>query len=99
MLDSALEILRLQSTGEASAVDVTEKVFESIESSESSINAFTHVDRDLALATAEAIDKKRRAGEPLGPLAGVPVAAKDVLCTKDMPTTCSSNMLRRFRPP
>ncbi|MCP4890085.1 MAG: Asp-tRNA(Asn)/Glu-tRNA(Gln) amidotransferase subunit GatA [Planctomycetaceae bacterium] len=99
MLDSALEILRLQSTGEASAVDVTEKVFESIESSESSINAFTHVDRDLALATAEAIDKKRRAGEPLGPLAGVPVAAKDVLCTKDMPTTCSSNMLRHFRPP
>ncbi|MGB0595202.1 MAG: Asp-tRNA(Asn)/Glu-tRNA(Gln) amidotransferase subunit GatA [Rubripirellula sp.] len=99
MLDSALEILRLQSTGEASAVDVTEKVFESIESSESSINAFTHVDRDLALATAEVIDKKRRAGEPLGPLAGVPVAAKDVLCTKDMPTTCSSNMLRHFRPP
>ncbi len=99
MLDSALEILRLQSTGEASAVDVTKKVFESIESSESSINAFTHVDRDGALATAEAIDKKRRAGEPLGPLAGVPVAAKDVLCTRDMPTTCSSNMLRHFRPP
>ncbi len=62
-------------------------------------NAFTHVDHEAALAKAEAVDAKRKAGDALGPLAGIPVAVKDVLCTKDMPTTCSSNMLRNFRPP
>ena len=45
------------------------------------------------------IDRRRAAGETLGNLAGVPVAVKDVLCTSDMPTTCSSNMLRNFQPP
>src|SRR5690606_3499078 len=50
-------------------------------------------------AAAREIDRRRAAGEPLGELAGIPVAIKDVLCTSDMPTTCSSNMLRSFRPP
>ena len=99
MLDSALEVLRLQSRGEATAVEIAAKAIDKIEASQGSINAFTHVDRELALMAAEAVDQKRRNGEPLGPLAGVPVAVKDVLCTKDMPTTCSSNMLRGFRPP
>jgi len=99
MLDSALEILRLQSEGEATAAEIAEKAIQSIESSEPTVNAFTHVDREQAIAAAEAVDQKRRAGQPLGPLAGVPVAVKDVICTRDMPTTCSSNMLRDFRPP
>jgi aspartyl-tRNA(Asn)/glutamyl-tRNA(Gln) amidotransferase subunit A len=99
MLDSALEILRLQSTGEASAVEIAEQALASIQASEPTINAFTHFNCDLAMASAQAVDAKRRAGQPLGPLAGVPIAVKDVLCTRDMPTTCSSNMLRNFRPP
>ncbi len=62
-------------------------------------NAFLHVDADGALARAAAIDAKRRAGETLGPLAGVPIAVKDNLCTKGVPTTCASRMLEGYRPP
>ncbi len=99
MLDSASEILRLQSSGEASAVEIATAAIDKIEASQDAVGAYTHIDREFALATAEAVDAKRRAGQKLGPLAGVPIAVKDVLCTKDMPTTCSSNMLRNFRPP
>lgn len=99
MLDSAQEILRLQSAGEATAVEIVESALASIEASEPSINAFTHIDREVALQAAKRVDDKRRSGQSMGALAGVPVAVKDVLCTKDMPTTCSSEMLRQFRPP
>ncbi len=99
MLDSASELLRLQAAGEASAVEIAGRALDAIEATEPAIGAYTHVDRDRALAMAEAVDAKRKAGNKLGPLAGVPIAVKDVLCTKDMPTTCSSNILRDFRPP
>ena len=99
MLDSAQEVLQLQSRGDATAVEIATSAIDKIEATQESINAFTHVDRELVLSAAEAVDQKRRDGQPLGPLAGVPVAVKDVLCTRDMPTTCSSNMLRNFRPP
>ena len=62
-------------------------------------NAFTSIDKQAAVAKAAAVDAKRKAGDELGPLAGIPVAVKDVLCTRGMPTTCSSNMLRNFQPP
>tara|TARA_R110002049_G_scaffold2750_9_gene22375 strand:- start:45767 stop:47236 length:1470 start_codon:yes stop_codon:yes gene_type:complete len=99
MLDSAHELLRRQSDGEMSALEIAEAAIANIESSQPVHNSFTHVDRELALATAKAVDQKRASGASLGPLAGIPVAVKDVLCTKDMPTTCSSKMLRDFRPP
>jgi aspartyl-tRNA(Asn)/glutamyl-tRNA(Gln) amidotransferase subunit A len=99
MLDSVADILRRQADGESSAADIAEQAIRRIEATEPVINAFTHVDRDAAMAAAEVVDAKRKAGQPLGPLAGVPIAVKDVLCTTDMPTTCSSNMLRNFRPP
>ncbi len=99
MLDSATEILRLQANGEANAVEITARSLAAIEESQDVINAFTHVDRQQSMLAAEAVDAKRKAGHTMGPLAGVPIAVKDVICTKDMPTTCSSNMLRDFRPP
>jgi aspartyl-tRNA(Asn)/glutamyl-tRNA(Gln) amidotransferase subunit A len=99
MFDSASELLRLQASGEASAVEIVTQALDEIERSRDELGAYTHVDRDLALASAAEVDSKRKAGQKLGPLAGVPVAVKDVLCTKDMPTTCSSRMLRDFRPP
>ncbi len=99
MFDSASEILFQQSSGDATAVEIAEKALAAIESSQGTHNAFTHLARESALAAAAAVDAKRSAGEKLGPLAGVPVAVKDVLCTSDMPTTCSSNMLRNFQPP
>jgi aspartyl-tRNA(Asn)/glutamyl-tRNA(Gln) amidotransferase subunit A len=63
------------------------------------LNVFVHLDRDGVLAQAKAIDARRKAGEPLGPLAGLPVAIKDVLCVEGEPTTCGSRMLENFRPP
>ncbi|MCA9632933.1 MAG: Asp-tRNA(Asn)/Glu-tRNA(Gln) amidotransferase subunit GatA [Myxococcales bacterium] len=70
------------------------------------LGAFLHVDRERALASARAIDQRRAKGEPLGALAGVPVAIKDLLATRDAPTTCASKMLTRdgrletgWRPP
>src|SRR5688572_16037705 len=59
------------------------------------LNAFTFVSNDAALEAARAIDQRRARGETLGPLAGVPIALKDLLCTVDAPTTCASRVLLR----
>ncbi|MGO9470471.1 MAG: Asp-tRNA(Asn)/Glu-tRNA(Gln) amidotransferase subunit GatA, partial [Isosphaeraceae bacterium] len=63
------------------------------------LNVFVHLDAEHALAQAKAIDVRRRSGEKLGRLAGIPVAIKDVICVEGEPTTCGSRMLRTFRPP
>ena len=63
------------------------------------LNVHVHLDPDAVLSQARAVDAKRKAGAPLGPLAGVPVAIKDVLCVDGEPTTCGSKMLKGFRPP
>ncbi len=63
------------------------------------LNAYVHLDADRILDQARAIDADRAAGKPLGPLAGVPVAIKDLLCVEKEPTTCGSRMLKDFRPP
>ena len=60
---------------------------------------FVHLDPEAVLAQARAIDARRKNGEMIGRLAGVPVAIKDVLCVEGEPTTCGSRMLRNFRPP
>ena len=70
-----------------------------IERHDGAVRAFLRVDPAAALAQAEEIDRRRKAGKPLGPLAGLPVAVKDVLCTQGEPTTCASRMLENFRPP
>src|SRR4051794_35923175 len=63
------------------------------------LGAFVHLEPEAVLARARAIDKRRKRGERLGALAGVPVAIKDVLCVEGEPTTCGSRMLASFRPP
>src|SRR4051794_35209730 len=63
------------------------------------LNVFVHLDRENVLAQARSIDAARKSGQKLGPLAGVPVAIKDVLCVEGEPTTCGSRMLRNFKPP
>ena len=63
------------------------------------LNVFVHLDPDEVLAQARALDDRRRSGEMLGRLAGIPVAIKDVLCVDGEPTSCGSRMLRGFRPP
>ena len=88
---------RLQS-GDVSSVEVTQAHLNRIAAVDGDIHAFLHVS-SAALETAAAVDAKRVAGEKLGPLAGVPIAIKDVLCTIDMPTTAGSLMLKDWIPP
>ncbi|MGB1926463.1 MAG: amidase family protein, partial [Rubripirellula sp.] len=81
MLDSATEILRLQASGEASAVEITRESLDRIHASQNTINSYTFINEEGAIHAAQTVDEKRKLGKPLGRLAGVPVAVKDILCT------------------
>jgi aspartyl-tRNA(Asn)/glutamyl-tRNA(Gln) amidotransferase subunit A len=96
---SATELLGLLSGGEVSALDLAEQFLDAIGRRDPQVKAFLLVDDDGARAQARAIDERRRRGEPLGPLAGLPVAIKDVLCTRGQRTTCGSKILESFVPP
>ncbi len=96
---TAAELAGLVASGEVSAVEVTRAHLDRIAAVDDRVHAFLHVDADGALAAARAVDERRAAGEQLGPLAGVPVAIKDVICTKGVPTTAASKILEGWRPP
>ena len=85
--------------GQASAAEVTEAHLERIRAVDGAVHAFLHVDEDGARDAARRVDARRAAGEPLGPLAGVPLALKDVIVTEGLPTTCGSRILEGWRPP
>ncbi len=93
------DLLALLSIGDVTSEALTGAFLQSIRDREPRVKAFLHVDEESALAQARAVDERRNKGEPLGPLAGLPVAVKDVLCTRGQPTTCASKMLRNFVPP
>lgn len=100
MLDlNATALVRQLFAGEISSVELTRYYLDRIERYDGAVRAFLRVDAAAALAQAESIDARRKAGKPLGPLAGLPVAIKDVLCTQGEPTTCGSRMLENFRSP
>ena len=86
-------------SGERSARSVVEEHLETIRSGEPEIHAFNLVLADEALAAADEVDRRVAAGEDPGPLAGVPVALKDNMCTRGVPTTCSSRILEGWLPP
>jgi aspartyl-tRNA(Asn)/glutamyl-tRNA(Gln) amidotransferase subunit A len=96
---SAIELLGNLQAGEITSIDLTRAFLDQIATHDTTIHAFVRVNRDASLARAAEIDQRRRAGAPLGPLAGLPVAIKDNLCTQDEPTTCASRMLEHFSPP
>ncbi len=93
------EIAPKLSARELSSREVTQFFLNRIEKLQPSLRAFISWDGDLALKAADSIDRRRASGEVLSPLAGMPVAIKDILCTTDSVTTCGSRMLEHYRSP
>ena len=84
---------------EVTSEEVTRAYLDRIDALDTQVQAFLVVNADQAMETARNVDRKRLSGEPLGKLAGIPVAVKDVLCVRAEPTTCGSRMLEHYRPP
>ena len=96
---TAAETAARIASGEVTAVAVTEAHLARIDAVDEKVHAFLHVDREGALAQARAVDAKRERGEKLGPLAGVPLALKDIFTTEGVPTTVGSKILEGWIPP
>ena len=96
---TACELAELLRSGEITSVELTQACLDRIDAIDSKVHAFLYVDREGALATAAEVDARRAAGEDLPRLAGVPIAVKDNMVTRGLPTTCASKILEGWLPP
>jgi aspartyl-tRNA(Asn)/glutamyl-tRNA(Gln) amidotransferase subunit A len=96
---AAHEMSQALASGEITSVELTQLHFDRIAQVDSDVHAFLYLDHEGALAQASAVDKARANGEKVGPLAGVPLALKDVMVQKGIPTTAGSKILEGWRPP
>ncbi len=85
--------------GRVTSVGVTEAIFHEVEQRDGELNAYISLMAESALEKAREVDERAKRGDALGPLAGIPVAVKDIICTKGTRTTCGSRMLESFVPP
>jgi len=94
---TATELVGLLASGQVTSEEVTKAYAERIKAVDGRVGAFLRVDVDAALAQARGIDERRKRGDKLGKLAGLPVAVKDLLCSHGELTTCASKMLEAYR--
>ena len=99
MTEGVIAIADRVRSGEQSAEQVARDALARIEARDGELHAFLHVARDAALARGRAVDARRARGEALGPLAGVPIAIKDAICTRGLPSTAGSRILEGYVPP
>jgi aspartyl-tRNA(Asn)/glutamyl-tRNA(Gln) amidotransferase subunit A len=96
---TATELLEQLNSGGVTSVEVTRAFLDQIKQRDGQVKAFLRDDSERALAQAAAIDERRKNGQPIGRLGGLPVAVKDLLASKGELTTCASRMLENFRSP
>ncbi len=96
---NAAQLADALAKGEITSVELTQAHLDRIAAVDGQVKAFLHVDSEGALAQAKDVDARRKSGEKLSPLAGVPLALKDVLAQKGVPTTAGSKILQGWRPP
>jgi len=96
---SAFELSQQLQAGSVSAEEVTNAHLDRIEELDKKVQSFLHIDKTGALKQAKEVDSKRKEKQKLSKLAGVPLALKDVLTQKDVPTTCGSKILEGWLPP
>ena len=90
---SAAELAKMLREGKCTSTQILDSIYERIDAVEDKVEAFVTITKEQAYAKAKEIDEKFARGEKLHPLAGIPIAIKDNICTKDVLTTCSSKML------
>jgi aspartyl-tRNA(Asn)/glutamyl-tRNA(Gln) amidotransferase subunit A len=93
------DLARMFSAGEATPTEALESCLRRVEAVDDRVKAFLDVTADLGRQQAREVDERLKAGEPVGPIAGVPLALKDVLCTRGITTTCGSRILHNYVPP
>jgi aspartyl-tRNA(Asn)/glutamyl-tRNA(Gln) amidotransferase subunit A len=98
-MTSIRQLHRQLTTKERTAVEITTDYLDRINAVEAQVKSFLHLTPELALEQARQVDAKIAKGEDIALLEGIPIALKDNLCTKDIPTTCGSRILENFVPP
>ena len=96
---TAADLADLLAQGSVSAREVTQAHLDRTAAVDGAVHSYLHVDAEGALAQADEVDRRRAAGESLHAMAGVPIAVKDVMTTRGLPTTCGSKILQGWVPP